>query len=185
MQAIFYPVYRLIAAALVAAILLFGPASAQSQELDPGTLDVGGVKLGMTPDQAIDALNGFDSTLTATKKYLFGRGLSYGLDGASMDAISDADKRTAYLDGLAAVKGEPKTVCNKDSSWCHNEYDDDEETIKVWFSRAPGHEQVIAVQRYKVFHKEPQPAIQSLKAAIFNKYPEQVTYQRAQVYITP
>ena len=181
MQAFFYPLYSPIAAALVAAALLFGPASAQSQELDPGTLDVAGIKLGMTPDQAIDALKGFDSTLAVTKKYLFGRGLSYGVDGVSLDAISEPDKRTAYLDGLAAAKGAPKTVCDKNMTWCHQEYPEDEETIKVWFSRLPGHELVIAVQRYKVFHKNPQPAILSLKAAILQKYPgSQVTYQRGQ-----
>jgi hypothetical protein len=155
MQAFFYPLYSPTAAALVAAALLFGPASAQSQELDPGTLDVAGIKLGMTPDQAIDALKGFDSTLAVTKKYLFGRGLSYGVDGVGLDAISEPDKRTAYLDGLAAAKGAPKTVCDKNMTWCHQEYPEDEETIKVWFSRLPGHEQVIAVQRYKVFHKKP------------------------------
>ena len=119
MQAFLYPVYRPIAVTLVAAALLFGPASAQSQELDPGTLDVAGIKLGMTPSQAADALKGFDPALTATKKYLTGRGLPYGLDGASMDAISEPDKHTAYLDGLAAAKGAPKTVCDKNMTWCH------------------------------------------------------------------
>jgi hypothetical protein len=179
MQAFFYPAYRPIAAALVAATLLFGPAGAQSQELNPETLDVGGVKLGMTPGQASEALKGFDPALAVTEKYLTGRGLSYGLEGASMDAIPDADKRTAYLDGLVAAKGAPKTVCNETMTWCHPEFADDEETIKVWFSRVSGQEQVIAVQRYKVFHNKPQPAIPTLKAAIFDKYPEsQVTFQR-------
>ena len=154
------------------------PADAQSAD-DPTSFDVSGVKLGMTPDEAADAIAAFDPTFKTTKKYLAIPMPQYGFDGESLDHIAPPDNAVAYLTALVALKGEPKFTCpNSNPRECYQSFDEDEDTIRVAFSRVPGQEKVIAVQREKIFHKEPLPAIATLKAGIFGKYPQtEITYQ--------
>jgi len=171
-----------LALALFAALPAAAQTAPASTEFDPATADVAGVTLGMTPDQAIASLKNFDPEFEITKKYLTGSGLSYALDGHAMQDIPEPDRSISYFDDLSAIKGTPKVACTNGADGipqCHNSHADDQETIKVWFSRTPGQERVIGVQRDKIFNKDPKPPIASLKAGMFSKYPkEQITYER-------
>lgn len=175
-----------IAICLTLFFLSAAPVAAQTAAaqtaVDPAALDVAGVKLGMTPDEAIANLKKFDGAFTITKHYLdspmsstFG---SVGKELATFAAVGGAPARPAYFNDLSAVnEGNVTTTC--DSLNCPKKhYHDDVEAIKVWFSPIPGHERVIAIQRAKTFYKAPPPTIASLKDGLFSKYPkDQVTYE--------
>ena len=151
--------------------------------MDPATLDVAGVRLGMTVDEAIAGLKSFDPVLPIKKRYSTNPFSSYASDGKDMSEIYEADKSTAYFNDLYAIKGAPVQQCEKMTDTnrmprCFDRHPDDEEVVKVWFSHVPGQERVIAVQRTKTFYKDPKPAIASLKEGVFSKYPkEQITYE--------
>ena len=175
---------RRVTAGLVLVLLPIVSAQAQSTApgLDPATFDVAGVKLGMTLDEAMAGLKNFDPSFAVKKRYLSGPGISFGSEGRDLNEIPESDKSTSYFDDLYAIKGAAKQECEKMTDTmrpprCFDRHPDDEEIVKIWFSRIPGQERVIAVQRRKTFFKEPKPAIASLKEGVFGKYPGgQTTY---------
>ena len=73
---------RLVGQTAVGAVLalcLVVPATAQGAGgLDPTALDVAGVRLGMTPNDAIAALKRFDPKYVITKQYLAQLLMTYG-----------------------------------------------------------------------------------------------------------
>jgi hypothetical protein len=151
--------------------------------IDIATLDVAGVKLGMTADEAIAGLKNFDPGLAVKRRYLTGPSFFYGSDGKDLTEIYEADKSTSYFNDLYATKGATKRECDNTADRnrllrCSDRHIDDEEVIKVWFSPIPGQERVIAVQRSKTFYKDPKPAVASLRDGVFAKYSrEQNTYE--------
>jgi hypothetical protein len=149
--------------------------------LDPAALDVAGVKLGMTPDQAIAALKGFDSGFAITKRYLSSQEGSFNEEGTTLDQIPQSDKALAYLASLYAIKGATVHECRtftpgSSAPPCVDRHPDDEEIVKVWFSHVLGQERVVMIQRAKTFYKEPKPAIPTLKQEVLAKYGNQITY---------
>ena len=171
---------KFLIAGLALVLCLIAPLAAQTASaqpgLDPATFDVAGVKLGMTPDEANAGLKAFDAGFSITKRYLSGPGIPYGAEGVAIDSIGPQYKSTSYFDSLYATKGVAKQQCDK-LMRCMNVFTDDEETVKIWFSRIPGQERVIAIQRAKTFHQEPKPVLATLKDGVLAKYgKEQVTY---------
>ncbi len=186
---------RLVGRTAVGAVLalcLAVPAVAQGAGgLDPAALDVAGVGLGMTPNDAISALKRFDPKYAITKRYYAGPRFTFAnADAQDIKQISTSDQRFAYLYNLSAVKSEQKKQCDyvgtdldtgkvlgNGGYDCHMK-PHAIETVIVWLSPVPGQERVIAVQRKAPFETKPLPAIVSLKQSIFAKYPkDQVTYE--------
>ena len=182
---------RLVGQTAVSAVLalcLVLPATAQGAGgLDPTALDVAGVRLGMTPNDAIAALKRFDPKYVITKQYLAQLLMTYGDQAHDMKEIADSDKKIAFLYNLAVEKDEQKQECDENTGpgtvrggskmqcWMTPHAI---ESITVWFSPVPGQEHVIAVQRKIPFEKQPFPAIVSLKSSLFAKYPkDQATYE--------
>jgi hypothetical protein len=174
-----------IGTALVALLAVHAVAQATGGP-DPATFDVAGVKLGMTPNDAIAALKKFDPKYAIAKQYYAQPQFTYGnTEGQDIKRLVGFNKGTgkyesiAYLYNLAAEKTDLKeqcvqayhqTVCDKDPSPV--------DTVTVWLSPVPGQERVIAVQRKATFDKEPHPAIVSLKNGVFAKYPkDQATFE--------
>lgn len=168
-------------AGLAFALVLLAPmgartASAQTA-LSLATIEVAGVRLGMTPDEAIAGLKAFDAGYTITEGYLEHPLLnSFGQIGRPLSDFRPPNARPwpAYLNNLSAIKGQAVVDChhNPDPRQCTETHSEDEENITVWFSLVPGQERVIAVQRSKRFYKEPHPTIASLMAGVFAKYPK-------------
>ena len=182
------------AAGALLALFLAVPAVAQTAGgPDPMTFDVAGVRLGMTPNDAIAALKRFDPRYVITKQYYAQPLMLYGNDqGRDIKRLADSEKRVAYLYDLAVEKDEQKQECDRDtgpgtvrggskmSCWMSPHA---VETMTVWFSPVPGQERVIAVQRKAPFEKQPLPAIASLKQGIFAKYPrDQITFESDEGY---
>lgn len=167
------------AAGGAALVLLFvPPAAAQTAGgLDPYRLDVAGVKLGMTPNDAIAALKKFEPKYVIAKRYVETPQPLFGTTEAK-DIKAIDDKRVAYFFNLAAEKDEQKEICSIYPPYhCYSE-PHAVETVTVWFSPVPGQERVIAVQRKMPFEKKPLPAVVSLQSGIFSKYPKnQATYE--------
>ena len=167
------------AAGGAALVLLFVPpvAAQTAGGLDPYRLDVAGVKLGMTPNDAIAALKKFEPKYVIAKRYFEKPQFMFGnTEGKDIKDIDD--KRVAYFASLAAEKDEQKKICSiRPPYGCYTE-PHAVETVTVWFSPVPGQERVIAVQRKAPFEKDPLPAVVSLKSSIFAKYPkDQATYE--------
>jgi len=101
------------------AVLLAVPAVAQATGgPDPTTFDVAGVKLGMTPNDAIAALKKFDSKYTIAKQYYAQPQFTYGnAEGQDIKRLVGFNKGTgkyesiAYLYNLAAEKRELVEQC--------------------------------------------------------------------------
>ena len=197
----------IIVTCLALTLFLTAPAKAQGDPkptgLDPASIDVAGVNLGMTPDEAIASLKKFNSHFQIRKLYrtnpnsywddtgatseMFDhKGVSYCGDNKSN--CGSQYKSLAYLNALGAVDfGNEKIdiwkiVPSCDSGWhncfMHCKVDNFLDDVMVWFSPIPGKERVIAVVRIKEFEKK-QPTVDSLKVELFKKYPEVLaTYQR-------
>jgi hypothetical protein len=169
------------AAALAFALFLIPaigtPTAVAQTGLDPATVEVAGVRLGMTPDEAAAALKAFDPAFTITKQYLDHPLFHlFGQVGQPLATFSPAigRARPAYFNDLSATKGQAVVDCHhqSDPRQCTETHPDDEETITVWFSLVPGQERVIAVERSKRFYKEPHPTIASLMEGVFAKFPK-------------
>lgn len=173
-------------AVLVLGLAVIPSARAQTTAgaaFDPAALDVAGVRLGMTVDEAATGLKGFDPTFAVTKRYLQGPTSGFGGEGTPLDQIAESDRSTSYLNDFYAIKGEATQVCRPVNPGiagpadCNARHDDDEEIVRIWFSHVPNGERVIAVQRQKTFYKEPKPTVVSLRDSVFAKYAkDQITY---------
>lgn len=180
------------AAGLALSLFLASPAAAQAVGgIDPATLDLAGVRLGMSVNDAIAALKKFDGKYAITKQYYAQPLFTFAnLEAKELKDIPKPDQRFAFFYSLSVVKTEMKKECQ----WLDDPYASQNhnvctmephaiETVMVWFSPTPGQEHVIAVQRKVPFEKDPLPAIVSLKNGIFAKYPkDQVTYQSDEAY---
>ncbi len=169
------------------AVLSASPMLAQASDgPDPATFDVAGVRLGMTPNDAIAALKKFDGKYVIAKQYYAQPQFTYGnTDGQDIKKLVGFDKSTgtyrsiAYLYNLDAEKIEVVEQCVYTSGERECGEPQPVDTVTVWFSPVPGQERVIAVQRKATFYKEPHPAIVSLKNGVFAKYPkDQATFER-------
>jgi hypothetical protein len=172
-----------LAAGLVFTFLSAAPVTAQTASaVDPATLDVAGVKLGMTPDEAMAALKQFEPRFVIKKLYEQGQYNNCNIGGGDLSLISEAERAKYYFTGLSAVDEgliKAETKCSIPTDWqtCVTIDHDDVEKITVGFSPVPGQERVIGVLREKTFNKEPKPAIATLFAGVLAKYPYQPTYQ--------
>jgi hypothetical protein len=172
-----------IAAGLAVAFLSAAPVVAQTASaIDPATLDVAGVKLGMTPEEAMVALKQFEPRFVVKKLYTQGQYSNYNVGGGDLALFSEAERAKYYFTGLSAVDEgliKPETKCRIPTDWqtCVTIVHDDVEKITVGFSPVPGQERVIGVLREKTFNKEPKPAIATLLAGVLAKYPYQSTFQ--------
>jgi len=178
-----YPKFE-IAAGLALVFFSVVPVTAQtSSAIDPATLDVAGVKLGMTPDEAAAALKQFEPRFVIKKLYENGPYNNYTIGGNDLSLYSVPQRAGYYLTGLSAVDVgtvKPETICNPHSTTpgdCQIIDRDDIEKITIGFSPVPGQERVIGVLREKTFNKEPKPAIETLLAGVLAKYPYQPTFQ--------
>jgi hypothetical protein len=183
-----YGSFRQATLTIVSALALFvplaGQVSAQTpSSVDPATLDVAGVKLGMTPDEAATALKQFDARFVIKKLYTQGQYSNYLIGGGDLTLFSEAERAKYYFTGLSAIDAgtiKPETICNPHSTTpgdCQIVDHDDIEKVTVGFSPVPGQERVIGITREKTFNKEPKPAIATLLAGVVAKYPYQPTFQ--------
>lgn len=146
-------------AALAAVICLAQSACADTPPaaVDPAALEVAGVRLNMTVDEATAALRQFDAAYSIERRYA-DSDKGFGYYGLPIDRFRDKD--TAYLVGLLA---------KKDDSGDHEE-------VFVYVSPLPDKERVIFVGRAKQF-AEPQLAT-AIAEGLFAKYPKDTTADR-------
>lgn len=123
---------------------LTSPALAQtnSTSVDPMTIQVSGVNLGMSVADSIAALQKFDPSYKIEKLYEFRSGARYGDTGAPLGRIpqSSQDDTTlpqkyAFLTDLTATDGI--------------------DHVHVWYSPVPGKETVIAIVRQEQYKPQP------------------------------
>jgi hypothetical protein len=172
-------------------------ASAQSappQAADPHNLDIAGVKLGMTVDETIAALEKANPKYTVTKLYWASKVNTFGLGGVPLADVQNTNTgmgetlttNFAFLTGIVAENGQPPCgqniptfVPNNPSNYndfpCSNSnitapYD----VIDIWFSPVPGQEKTIAIVRYNSYYTGSLqgnfPSVAATKSAIFTKY---------------
>lgn len=125
--------------------------------VDPGTLDVAGVKIGMTADEAANALKGFDAGYSVAQRF-FERDARFGYYGLPIEEITT--KEAAVLVGLHATKDDGA----------------DHEEVYIYLSPIAGKERVILVSRAKQFG-QPQ-LVTNIAEGIFSKYPKDTTFDR-------
>lgn len=185
--------FRSFVAALSTVIVTALPLPARAQisappSIDPATLDVANVKLGMTQDQAIAALMAFDKNFWIEKDYEDqGVNISYGDEGRSYLDLNNVTDPTVLPEDKALFvhlyaidppcteyQGETASGCLQGYQEQHSGYD----VVDVWFSPVPGHEQVIAVRRMKVYGQgDAEPALATVESAALAKYPKEYTLQ--------
>jgi hypothetical protein len=172
-----------IGAIAAIAAMPVSPASAQAAgPADPSGFAVAGVKLGMTPAEAVQALKAFDPALQLHRRLVYRDSSSFGELGEDETEVparpamgGDLPKSAAIFVAIEAKKGMPVKVCMaqyRSMPTCEDKYKADEETIDVWFSPAPGQQRVTGVQRTLTFHPDPHPAVATLQAGLFGKYPK-------------
>lgn len=122
--------------------------------VDVAALEVAGVKLNMTVDEATAALREFDAAYAVERRYA-DSDKGFGYYGLPLEQIRDKD--TAYLVGLLATKDESG----------------DHEEVFVYVSPVPDKERVVFVGRAKQF-AQPQVAT-AIADGIFAKYPKDTT----------
>jgi hypothetical protein len=147
------------------------PASPAGAFSATGT-DVAGVRLGMSPEEAVAALKSFALDHTVEKLYSNDNQKHYENAGAPMSDFTDSQgkvpyQRTLYLTGISSEKG-TRVVCTNGNSFC---YSDDHEVILVYLAPTVDHERVIAIRRTKDFIASSAPTIASLKSGLLSKYP--------------
>lgn len=160
-----------------------GSASASPYDgSETAALDVAGVKLGMTPEQAIAALKAYDSGLFFSKRYSDDPKTSYGAgqpDSCVKGPIRlfvgiKAAKGTTFLAGQKTEDYMRRDTgyygCAEDSVLLPG---DDGVLISVYLSPTPGNHRVIAVSLHEKF-KSPRP-VSSIVATIQQKYPKDIT----------
>lgn len=151
---------------------------------DPSTLDIAGVKIGMTVDEAMSALKSFDDKYKITKLYSTE---DFEQSGAAwpMERLSQSNKAIAFFSKLEAKHEATSVPCNQSAGGdvsrtltasmmgmgdtCEK-FKDDEETVTVLFSPVPGQERVTGVLREKTVHLEPPPTVDSVEHGLFEKY---------------
>lgn len=125
--------------------------------VDLAALDVAGVRLNMTADEATAALRQFDAAYAIERRYA-DSDKGFGYYGLPLDSIRDKD--SAYLVGLLA---------KKDDVGNHEE-------VFVCLSPVPDQERVVFVGRAKQF-AQPQLAT-AIAEGLFAKYPKDTTADR-------
>jgi hypothetical protein len=158
------------------------------------SLDVAGVRLGMTPEQVIAALKGFDSDFVLSKRYVTGFGesspLAFGQIGDPGSCTAEADFH--LLVGIRAAKGgtfrgrvaddpEKKARTVKPDHSGYPECEEDLilqpgsplETVGVYLSPETGKHRVIGVSFWRSFN--PPTAATLVIEAAMKKYSSDVT----------
>ena len=172
---------------LVLALCLVSLALAQTSsppQINPGSLDVTGVKLGMTPDQAIAALSKFDPSFVIEKDYEGSSSQEYGDNGQPLNQLPTTysgyslPAGDAFYVHIYALDETP--ACTGAVLTCLESQPASYDQVDVWLSPVPGQERVIAVMRTKHYNQSNTallPPLTSLETAIFNKYPKTFTMQ--------
>lgn len=182
-----------------------GPAPASSPgPIDPTNLTVAGVKLGMTPDEAIEALKNFEAFPVVQKRYIFnaddsftmsggGTRFGYGGLGVSEDCNGAKSQPNRLLVAILAARAyrissyrfvNGKKVTNKVSGACDwtgatdDTVDQDPLEVAIYFSPTPGKERVIAVSLSGSFRNK--PLAQTVLDRAVQKYSTEVTSKSGQ-----
>ena len=160
---------------------LFGlhAANAQTAPVTVSDFDVAGVKLGMTVDQAVAALQAFDSHYTIAKNYWQNDYTAYGQTGTPLNELGQGDLKPsfAFLTDIVAGKdcsfssGGGTNPCGS-----YKPYD----YVHIFFSPVIGQERVITIQRTTSFYQalaatgnedtSQEPATSAVTAALTKKY---------------
>jgi hypothetical protein len=151
-------------------------------------LDVAGVKLGMTPEQVIAALKGFDSGLVQAKRYLTSTTDFYPASPTQTDECSDKQPYRMFS-SIAAAKGtrlpgagggvgvRDVGVAAMGGQWveCGEEAQpgDEPETVLVVFSPTPGQHRVIGVSLWRSFKTA--ATVDAVMDSAMKKYPADLT----------
>lgn len=179
-----------LSVAAIASVFFMGQGYAADTPVtgtpDPMSLDVAGVRLGMTPDEAQAALQKFDAGFKIEKLYVTNEIRTYDERGLPLARISDDRKPVAYFTSLSAVHQENPPPTNNcagamgsvngmsgmllGTNNCGDVHHDDEDQVRVYFSPVPGHEQVVGVVRDKTIHLTPPPTVDANKQGILAKY---------------
>ena len=145
------------------------PAASALPSPDPITLDVAGVRLGMSVEEATNALKQFDSNFVIVKNYLTEP--NYEHLGWPKETNNN------FLDYVTATK----TVVASNSSYkayksggASGPVTTNPEQITVYFSPVPAQERVIAVQRELRYDVNPQP-FDTVQSGMLNKYPNEIS----------
>ena len=128
--------------------------AASKPAIDVATLDVAGVRLGMTPDEAAGALKRFDPTFKIQSMYDYGM-----LSVNDYESLRDIQKKAKFV-AIGFMRAKNTSKSEKD----------DIQIVEVGFSRVPGAERVISVHFYKEYNRDT-PSFDSLKASLSAKYP--------------
>jgi len=146
--------------------VMIGVASANAASapagVDPASFDVAGVKLGMTRDEAIEALKKFDNSYDVVPQYMNGRASSYS---AYYMIVAKKPIDPSYFVALWARTPKPDNADYFPTGRDKGAY----EEVHVVFAPTPGSERVIAVTRHKQFGDAP-PTVANLKAHLVSKY---------------
>jgi hypothetical protein len=163
------------------ALGLFGlrAAHAQSAPVTTSDFDIAGVKLGMTVDQAVAALQAFGPHYTIIKNYWQNDFTSFGQTGTPKDHLNQGDLKPsfAFLTDLVAEEGTYPCPygATPDQPCSDKPYD----TVHLWFSPVIGQERVIGIQRANSFYigngqnygdTSKEPATSAVMAALTKKY---------------
>jgi hypothetical protein len=146
------------------------PAASALPSPDPMTLDVAGVRLGMTVDEAVAALQNFDAGFSIKKDYLSSdqiNGLGADVPASarfnvtsSVTAVNESYTKRPTMGGQ--VPGNP-------------------ERILVEFSLVPAQERVVSIYREVAYVGKPQP-YDSIYSGILGKYPKEITIKETSGY---
>lgn len=153
-------------------------------------LDVAGVRLGMTPEQVILELKGFDPGLVQSKRYATATNssqLSYG-SPTGLDECTVKDPFRLFV-GISAAKGttflggrmqERIMAAGTELAGCGDDSriqpGDEAETVTAYLGPEPGNHRVIAVSLWKSF-KTPS-TVDAVMDGALKKYPADLTAQQ-------
>jgi len=141
---------------------------------DVAALDVAGVRLGMTPEQAVAALKSFDSGLYFSKRYLTGSD-GFGFEQSLPESQAKSEPYRQFV-SIIAAKGTNFYDSTTAAAYPEDTAKlpgDEQERISVYFSADPGNHRVIAISLREKF-KTPR-TVSSIIGSIEQKYPKDVT----------
>lgn len=157
-------------------------AAGDGAQLSNSNIDVAGIRLQMTTEQAIEAVKSFDKGIIVVKDYLK-QGKPFtdtqGMPLQYLEAgLSDHDKGKSYFNDITALKPLPGSDCRTpqpDQQSGNGAYCGFgtrlAERINIWFTPVVGAERVIAVQRQVAFPDGAAPAMAAIEKGLFSKYP--------------
>lgn len=183
----FWNIFALLGSAMLLCDLAGTPTANAADTVDVANLDIAGVKLGMTPDEAIAALKSFDPTLEVTKGYMVG---PLRFPGIGMSEVPEEQKSQSYFVSIFAQNQANKEQHVQDQFLAMRssgaggsfyatakvpEVHGSPELVEIEFSPIPGQEKATAIHRRKLFIDD-KPAPQPVIDGALSKYPRQISY---------